>query len=319
MEPHSQLRPATPVRTFLDVTRIGSKIRRLIGGERLSPESFRLACRHYNVLELIVDGAYGPMQGAASDQFIMREYMREGSFDSERVRFLRTSLGDGGSFLDIGANIGMYTVALAVNPKVRCIAFEPEPNNFRALENNVGRNCVHHNVICHRVAVMESPGEVLFELSPDNTGDHRVRISGRASGSHEGTNVITIAAERLDRLLAGAALPPPLIAKIDVQGAELSVLRAAGALLTSIDVMILELWPYGLRQMGATADALLGILREHFPFGGYTPWDRGIPPRITSFETMAAATRSLDPGKSDDFADLFLMRNEDPHEITKQA
>jgi len=291
---------------------INAQLPHLIGTEAFSPELFRLACERYNVREIVVAGEYGPMQGAANDHFIMPEYMGTGSYDRERTRFLRTKLSGGGSFLDIGANVGMYTVALAANPSVQCIAFEPEPGNFRALETNVRRNCIHQNVICQRVAVMETAGEVTFELSRDNTGDHRVRavsIAPSLQGEDE-REVITVRADRLERLLMGIELRTPLIAKIDVQGAELSVIRSSGAVLDSIDLMILEFWPYGLRRMGATVDALLAILGDHFPFAGYSPWDKGLPSEIAPFDVVAQKARLVDPTDADSFAELFLVRRQ---------
>jgi len=287
-------------------------LRRLIETEIFSPEFFRLACQKFKVREMVVEGEYGPMQGAVLDRFIMAQYMEQGTYDREAVQFLKTQLRDGGLFLDVGANVGMYTIPLAANPNVQCIAFEPEPNNFLALQSNVARNCLHGNVICHQMAVMEAPGEITFEISPDNTGDHRIRHSTDVTDllGEAARETITVRADRLDRLLRGVALESPVVAKIDVQGAELNVLRSAGAVLNSIDVMILEFWPYGLRRMGEKPDTLLAILREHFPFAGYTAWGRRLPLEIAPFEVAAENVRSIRFSDAEDFVDLVLMRHE---------
>jgi FkbM family methyltransferase len=287
-------------------------LRRLMDTDSFSPELFRSACNKFNVREVVVQGEYGQMQGSAVDPFVMPEYMKRGTYDWERIQFLRTQLRSGGLFLDIGANVGMYTVALAANPAVQCIAFEPEPNNFWMLRSNVARNCSHGNVLCHQIALMEAPGEVTFELAPENTGDHRVRLPSAAQSLQGETSrkTIKVFADRLDNKLVGVELKNPLVAKIDVQGAELTVLRSADAILKSIDLMVLEFWPYGLQRMGSGADTLLDILRSHFPFACYAPWGKGLPSELVPFEFTARKARGLNPNNPDDFADLILTRHQ---------
>jgi FkbM family methyltransferase len=287
-------------------------LRQLMDTDAFSPEFFRSACNKFNVRELVVQGEYGQIQGSAVDPFVMPEYMKTGTYDGERISFLRTQLLTGGLFLDIGANVGMYTVALAANPAVQCIAFEPEPNNFWMLRSNVARNCAYGNVLCHQIALMDPPGEVTFELAPQNTGDHRIRLPIAAPDlqGEASRKTIKVCADRLDNRLAGIELKKPLVAKIDVQGAELMVLRSAGAVLESIDVMVLEFWPYGLRRMGAGGDALLDLLQNHFTFASYAPWGKGLPCEPAPFELTAQKARALNPSNPDDFADLILTCHE---------
>jgi FkbM family methyltransferase len=285
-------------------------LRQLMNSDTFSPEFFRSACKKFNVCEVVVQGEYGLIQGSATDRFIVPEYMQTGTYDGDRIEFLRAQLGSGGLFLDIGANIGMYTVALAANPSVQCIAFEPEPKNFRMLQRNVALNCAHGNVVCHRIALMDAPGEVTFELSPQNTGDHRIRlpIAGHSLQGETSRRTITVNADRLDNKLSGVELKHPLIAKVDVQGAELMVLRSAESVLRSIDVMVVEFWPYGLRRMGGGANTLLDILRDHFPFAAYAPGGKGLPSEVVPFEVTAEKVATLNPDSPDDFADIILTR-----------
>jgi FkbM family methyltransferase len=293
---------STPISTAL--------LRRLVDTNAFSSELFRSACQKFNVSEVVVQGEYGQMQGSAVDPFIMTEYMKTGRYDGERIQFIRTKLRSGGLFLDIGANVGMYTVAIAANPAVKCIAFEPEPSNFRMLRSNVARNCAYGNVLCHHVALAEAPGEVTFELSPENTGDHRIRIQTAAPAlqGESSRKTMKVYADRFDNKMAGVELRKPLVAKIDVQGAELMVLRSADAILQSIDLMVLEFWPYGLQRMGAGSEALLDILRQHFPFASSTSWGSSLPRELVPFELTAQKARTLNPENPDDFFDLILTR-----------
>jgi FkbM family methyltransferase len=60
---------------------------------------------------------------------------------------------DGGTYLDIGANIGLTTIPIAQLPDVQCIAFEPAPENFRNVQANVRANCDPGKVCTTRALV----------------------------------------------------------------------------------------------------------------------------------------------------------------------
>lgn len=60
-----------------------------------------------------------------------------------------------GTYLDIGANIGLTTIPVAQNPRVACKAFEPAPHNFRYLSHNVAANCPHGNVDLFNLALFD--------------------------------------------------------------------------------------------------------------------------------------------------------------------
>jgi hypothetical protein len=73
-----------------------------------------------------------------------------------------------------------------------------------------------------------------------------------------------------DALLSGRRLRKPLVVKMDVQGAEAQALESAGALISEIDLMMLEYWPYGLRRMGSDPEKLLDLLEANFPSAAFT-------------------------------------------------
>ena len=96
------------------------------------------------------DGEYGIFEGSIHDEVVHGHYRREGTWSPEIQALLADQLfPEGrGTFLDIGANIGLVSIPLAERRRVRCLAFEPEPRNFQWLERNIasarGGLSLHH-------------------------------------------------------------------------------------------------------------------------------------------------------------------------------
>jgi len=164
--------------------------------------------------------------------------------------------------LDIGANIGLYTTLLAraVSPSGRVVAFEPEPENFALLRRNVERNRLD-NVVLAPVAAAAANTTLRLYRNPSNAGDHRVYD---ADGSRES---VEVAARRLDdfldpKMLAGRRDVD--LVKMDIQGAELAALSGMAGLLRRSGrvILLVELWPWGLRRNGDSAEALLASLAD---------------------------------------------------------
>src|SRR5206468_941885 len=119
--------------------------------------------------------------------------------------------------VDVGANLGVHTLALAraVGPAGRVHALEPDPANFRLLARAVAEAGAAQ-VTLHRAAAAAQAGEIDLHLSPVNRGDHRLHPEA-ARRARLRVPVIV-----LDELLAGE--PHVDFVKIDVQGAEVAVL-----------------------------------------------------------------------------------------------
>ena len=82
------------------------------------------------------------------------------------------------TLLDVGENIGVTSVGLIRAGMVKqAIAFEPEPGNFRLLQQNVDQNGLAERVQCLQVAAGEGHSLLTMELSRENFADHRVRTT----------------------------------------------------------------------------------------------------------------------------------------------
>ncbi|MCL4806575.1 MAG: FkbM family methyltransferase [Thermoanaerobaculia bacterium] len=199
-----------------------------------------------------VEGELGRIVGDASDEAILRIYARTGRWARRTVDtivpFFRE---EEGRFVDVGANIGLTTVPVAARTRARCVAIEPEPSNFEHLVTNVRARCPGGRVECHRLAVMDRPGSVDLALSPDNMGDHRVRLPGAPRGSlgEERWETTAVECRPLDEIVEPG--DERLAVKIDVQGAEPFVFTGGTRTLSRTGLLVMEWSPYWMRTMNA--------------------------------------------------------------------
>jgi FkbM family methyltransferase len=226
--------------------------------------------RELRVEGVQVRGRNGLLFGSVHDEAVMRSYSLSGAWAERTLDLLSSVLVDGGLYVDVGANVGSLVVPVAQNPRVRCLAFEPEPRNFRHLAANV---VGLPNVEVRQVACFSTPSKLRFELSPNNMGDHRIRLSDkRGEMGEDRWEVIEVDALPLDSLVPAGA---PLAVKVDTQGAEPFVVQGGRAVLERADVVIMEYAPYWMERMGADRNVVLDFLRGRpevaIAFGEHDP------------------------------------------------
>jgi FkbM family methyltransferase len=146
-----------------------------------------------------------------------------GSYELDKQQLFTKTVKPGDVVLDIGANVGFYTLLSGVlaGEGGKVFAFEPSPRNFGFLSRHVKINGLN-NVTLFEAAVADQPGEAMFDFADSNAKSHL-----SSSGSHR-VKVLS-----LDQLLAEGKIARPNLLKIDVEGAEARVLRGARTLLTS--------------------------------------------------------------------------------------
>lgn len=231
-----------------------------------TPHAFRRALhRMSGESDMVVSGAFGEIVGSVSDYAVLERYAREGTWCPVENAFFEDFFArhGRGTYIDIGANIGLTTIPVARNPKVLCLAFEPEPTNFRYLRRNVALNC-RTNVDLFSLALLDRSGRMLLQLSPANKGDHRVRVAGAGSSIEAGWPVVQVDVERLDDVLAGCDMPVPIAAKIVAQGSEAHIIAGGRRILAQASALLVEIYPYLLHRTQADMDALLDFMAGHF-------------------------------------------------------
>lgn len=178
-----------------------------------------------------------------------------GGFEIGLTRQLRSLGRSGGLFVDVGANMGYFSLVwAAANPANRVIAFEASPSVFTRLVKNIERNNLADRIEARPEAASDVAGNVRFDTGPaDQTGWGGIAPDG-AQGS------IEVPAVRLDETLAGRTID---VLKIDVEGAELLVLRGCEALLRERRVrhIFFEYNATRTAQLGIAQDACLTLLR----------------------------------------------------------
>ena len=140
-------------------------------------------------------------------------------YNLEELEFLRTHIPAGGVFVDVGANVGTYALALArqAGPHGKVIAIEPHPITHARLAFNRAASDLTQ-VALVAAAAGPSDGELLIETDGDNLGASHI-VSGEPSG-----RTIRVPSWRLQRLLEHAGVDHVDALKIDVEGYEDRVL-----------------------------------------------------------------------------------------------
>lgn len=157
------------------------------------------------------------------------------------LAFVAHFLRPGDLFVDVGANVGVYSIAAAV-AGADSIAFEPDADTAALLRETVRHNGLGTLINVREVALGSEPGEVSFTSGLD-TQNHVTADAG------PGTRVIRM--ETLDSSLAGA---PATMLKLDVEGYEPHILQGAVATLAQpgLEAVLTE----------NRGDVVLGLLRQ---------------------------------------------------------
>lgn len=156
------------------------------------------------------------------------------------MSFVLHLLRPGDLFVDVGANIGSYTVLASGVCGARSIAIEPDEGTVRHLQRNIAENGINKLVKVRQTAVGDSSGSISFTVGKDTT--NQVAQPGDL-------NIQTVPLTRLDEILQGAS---PTLIKFDVEGYETQALRGAREVLASSSLQAIL-----LETVDAEAEAML--------------------------------------------------------------
>jgi FkbM family methyltransferase len=155
--------------------------------------------------------------------------------EPETVEWLLSHAATAFVLYDIGANVGVYSlIAATLGPEVRIIAFEPAHTTFPRLVDNIRANGVGDRVTALQVALGERTDILSFGYARLDPGaaDHPgiSEVPGGTVARH------SVLCYRLDDLVSHFGLPQPTLLKLDVDGAELSVLLGAAETLRNAEL-----------------------------------------------------------------------------------
>lgn len=175
-------------------------------------------------------------------------------FDPHVLGFMQSALHAGHVFVDVGANLGWFSVIGSdiVGVSGYVLAFEPDPDNAAVLRKNILLNGCKNVRIFEAALGAERRGGVLSR-SADNQGDHQMSVV------NDRRDIISVTVDTMDHATKGIRVD---FVKMDTQGSEVSILNGMTSVLRQKPTMVMEFWPYGLERCGATAAELVDILAQ---------------------------------------------------------
>ena len=213
------------------------------------------------------------------------------------LKIIHDSCIPGNIVVDVGANIGWYTLSYAklVGSTGKVFAFEPISENFELLRKNVSVNN-YNNVFCEQKAVSNENKKVTMEIS-DRIGDHRIIENKKSSNATLQVNCLT-----LDEFFKQEQKNDFL--KIDTEGFDLHVLQGAENIIKKNKniVICIEFNPTLLHQNNIQPKSLLNFITSL----GFTIFDIDQDENIPS--TNNYLLNKYDNGQKDNLTDLLCIR-----------
>lgn len=182
-------------------------------------------------------------------------------FEKFEVELVKKEIGKGDIVLDIGANIGYYTLIFSeIVGKDGCVfAFEPDPKNFAILKKNIEINKIKNVILIQKAVSNTSKLQSLY-LCDYNHAQHRIYPSPRC------TEKINVECTIIDEYLTGIEFFNKInFVKMDVEGSEYDVIDGMKKTLQSNPnlKMLCEFSPKQIRERGLQPEDILNQIISH--------------------------------------------------------
>jgi len=200
-----------------------------------------------------------------------------GLLEFEDMAFVLHVLRKGDLFVDIGANVGVYSILASKNAGATVISIEPVPQTFTSLMENLRLNKIESLVTPFALGLGEKRDKLFFTSNHDTT-NHVV-----PSGKESDYQTVEIPVDTLDSICENQC---PSVIKLDVEGYEFNVLVGAQTILTNdaLKAIIIELNGCG-NLFGHTDEKIHQLLLDHgFQPYRYEPFKR-VFDKLSSFNS----------------------------------
>jgi FkbM family methyltransferase len=228
-----------------------------------------------------VDTQVGRLFAHRDDEVITANLIRWGVWEAQETQFLRTLLRPGDTFVDVGANIGYFSVLAAgcIGSRGYLIAFEPEPRNLELLRMNLARHLVAPNATVFPVAAYSHACQMALATNEANRGDHALAPAGTG---------LQVRCVRLDDVLPRSVD----VIKIDTQGFDHDVLAGLSQTIAANPALVvlteLSLPKLGDRRIDVD-EVLAGYLARGFGIEALDGWGRPFPLAASEVVSRCAA------------------------------
>ena len=182
-----------------------------------------------------------------------KNFLKDNPHERGEVKFLESVVEEGMNVIDIGANIGVTTVAVAkrIGRKGKLYSFEPVPEYFNILKKNIASNRLENVKVCE-LAVTDQVDRAYFYQK------------GLSSGIvfEEGAKKFNAATTTVDRFLSEEKIERIDLINMDCEGSELLVLKGAKETLRKNKVKIFcEIHHDFLKQLGQSVEDIIQYLQ----------------------------------------------------------
>ncbi|HHW4678544.1 MAG TPA: FkbM family methyltransferase [Xylella sp.] len=201
--------------------------------------------------EVLVRTEVGFLLCAASDHALLSCLLETGELERGTRVLIQKYLRPGDVYVDVGANVGMHTLAAAraMQGQGKIIAFEPFEPTMRMLEKSIWMNGFSSMAEIHQAAVSNTIGHQQLFIGA-TSGHHSLFALESSPNNAQGP--VEVPLVRLDGVITSGQRID--LMKIDAEGAELEVIRGGASLITSNPdiALIVEFGPSHLRRTGRT-------------------------------------------------------------------
>jgi len=204
--------------------------------------------------------------GVVPSTGLFRSLAQSGLYEPGTALALRQMLPQqGGCFIDIGANVGVFSVLASrwLGSSGRVIAIEPSPREMAYLRANIALNPGGAAVSLSDFAIADVEGQTILRVADDLNGGLNTLGSDFAYPGVPTNSEVAVSVTTLDALLTRLSVDRIDVVKIDVEGAEMRVLSGAEESLRRFGpALIVEVFDHALRGQGASAADLQAYLQH---------------------------------------------------------
>lgn len=198
---------------------------------------------------VLIESHGNMMYADARDEGVLPLLLDGGIYEEFETELFKGLLKPGMVVVDIGANIGHYSLIAArlVGDSGHVYSFEPDPHNFDLLRRNIEMNGFK-NVTPVNKALSNEPGTLTLHLDKYNLGGHSLTSDNILIDA----GTVEVETTTLDLFFISSGGGDRIdVMKMDTQGSEGTIVEGARRLMEENDLAILmELWPFGLRNAG---------------------------------------------------------------------
>lgn len=187
------------------------------------------------------------LRSRTADRMIFKEIFLQEIYNKHGI-----DVEENDTVIDIGANVGMFTLYASQKAKSGCVfSFEPFEENYQLLMNQVNTNKLK-NVFAFKKGVFNKEGTQDLFLSGINTGGHSIQFE------QEGGK-ITIDVITLSKFCTDNNIHQIDFLKIDCEGSEFEILKSDPSILQKVRKLVMECHPYG----NETVDGMIDLLKSN--------------------------------------------------------